>query len=130
MFEVQDWNDLVKTVYNKPYHFQQQDGCKQRGTFKFSVPLEDDPSDFEETENSMVVNGDDMGVSFKTWLETDPTLPVKHDTYGRGIEETNEQSDKDFVWERNFYPCVDMIIEDLASKGFLEDGDYMINVDW
>jgi hypothetical protein len=47
--ELQDWNDFVSKTYGKPYNFQQQDGCKPRGIFRFNVPLDED--DFFEDEN-------------------------------------------------------------------------------
>ena len=30
--EVRDWDNLVEKTYGKPYCFQQQDGCKERGS--------------------------------------------------------------------------------------------------
>ena len=30
-----DWDDFVKSVYKRPYKFQQQDGCKSRGIYSF-----------------------------------------------------------------------------------------------
>ena len=109
-----EWDDLVKSIYGKPYSFQQQDGCKERGTFHFSVPggtwdykntkLEDNDSD-----------NDEMGVSFQAWLDGIP-------------EEGNWRNT--MWWKRNFYPDVSMIIDDLYNKGHLEEGDYIIEMDW
>ena len=62
--EVNDWDKFVQKVYGKKYDFQQQDGCKSRGTYEFSVP----PTyvdDYEDDEIPIEVNGDEMGVSFK-----------------------------------------------------------------
>jgi len=132
LIEVRMWDDLVKKTYGKPYSFQQQDDCKPRGIFKFSVPSKWKPDDFENDEIPMVVNGSEMGVSFKAWLEKDPSLPVKVSAFDGSdtIVDTDSQSDKAIVWERNFYPNASMIIEDLAKKGLLEDGDYIIEIDW
>jgi hypothetical protein len=33
-------------------------------------------------------------------------------------------------WERNFYPDVQMIANDLHAKGLLDAGEYVINIDW
>lgn len=38
VIEVDDWNEFVKEFYGKPYNFQQQDGCKDRGVFHLEVP--------------------------------------------------------------------------------------------
>ena len=36
----------------------------------------------------------------------------------------------DLWWERNFYPNIQMVANDLHSKGLLEAGEYTINIDW
>lgn len=120
IIEVQDWDNLVTEVYGKPYSFQQQDGCKSRGIEYFDIPDEWGYFDFTEDSIPEVVNGDDMGVSFKAWLERDPKQPLAEAQAGR-IE---------LFWHRNFYPCVGMIIQDLHKKGILQDGSYGINIDW
>ncbi len=40
VIDVGDWDDLVTETYGRIYSFQQQDGCKERGTFQFEVPSE------------------------------------------------------------------------------------------
>lgn len=120
VIELNDWDKLVIDIYGKPYSFQQQDGCKDRGTYSFSVPL----MDIEDFEN---VNIDEypeygepklMGVSFESWL--------KHDISQYG----------NIVWERklwfhrHFYPDVSMIINDFHKRGILEEGEYIIDIDW
>ena len=74
MIDVQDWDDLVSSTYNKPYSFQQQDGCQDRGVFTLDIP-----SDWAEDEEATmhdkipeVINGEVMGVKFEKWLERDP----------------------------------------------------------
>ena len=64
-----------------------------------------------------------MGVSFKAWLERDPK------------QKLNDKVDRDnfslnLWWERNFYPSIDMIINDLHKKGLIEEGEYVIEIDW
>ena len=54
-----DWDDFVKSVYKRPYKFQQQDGCKGRGIYSFSVP----PCYIEDRDKSY-----DSGVSFDEYL--------------------------------------------------------------
>lgn len=117
-----DLDDLIKETYNKPYCYQQQDGCKSRGTESISVPTID-PEDYENTILECVINGDEMGISFETWLNTT-------------VEEVNAKhperypNQNDLWWERNFYPSIDMIVNDLYEKGLIEEGNYTIDIDW
>jgi hypothetical protein len=119
IIEVSDWDKVVKDTYGRPYSFQQQDGCKDRGTFEFTVPNR--AYDFRNDIVPEEVNCDEMGVSFSAWLKRDPKLPLV-------------DNDSDFSlklwWERNFYPEFQMIANDLHSRGLLEAGDYTINIDW
>jgi hypothetical protein len=117
--KVDDWDDLVESTYNKIYSFQQQDECKDRGIETIST--EDEEEDFENTEIPFEVNGEEMGVSFETWLNTSPEDTKKYFEF--------EYENKLF-WERNFYPHVSMIIKDLYKKGLIEKGEYDINIDW
>jgi len=116
--EVQDWDALVVETYGRPYSFQQQDGCKARGVWRFSVP--DEAEDYERDTIPEKINGDEMGVSFEAWLNGDPKASVA--------------GEKDYCiglwWDRNFYPDMQMIANDLHEKGLLEAGDYTINIDW
>jgi len=121
--DVQDWDDLVEKTYGRPYCFQQQDGCKERGTFEFSVPSRD-CYDFGCDTVPEKVNHEDMGVSFKAWLERDPEQLL--DT----ADEWERKNGLHLWWTRNFYPSVDMIIDDLHEKGLLDEGEYVINIDW
>lgn len=109
-----DWDKFVSAIYEKPYCFQQQDGCKSRGI----VPV-NQPEDFEDTTLPEIINGEEMGVSFKTWLECDPSEPSHFKPY-----------ELELWWERNFYPSLDMIINDLHERGLLDAGDYVIEIDW
>lgn len=118
MFDVDEWDDLVSSTYGRIYSFQQQDGCKDRGIYSFSIPYSE-PEDYERTEIPEKVNGEIMGVSFKTWLERDPDTPKFQHDYERTL-----------FWDRNFYPHVSMIIKDFEEKGILKEGDYIINIDW
>ena len=36
----------------------------------------------------------------------------------------------DLFWERNFYPNLNTVINDLYKKGLIEKDDYEINIDW
>lgn len=118
--EDQDLDRLVEETYGRLYSFQQQDGCKQRGVHNITVPVEY-PEDYENDSVPDIINGDEMGVSFKAWLERDPK------------EWKGKKEDKTFLdlfWHRNFYPHIDTVVNDLYNKGLIEKGDYTINIDW
>ena len=120
VIECGELDDLIQKTYGRPYCFQQQDGCKGRGNEYVIVP---DPNglDYENDSVKEEVNGPEMGVSFKAWLERDPkqTLPGREDAFGLSL-----------WWNRNFYPSVDMVLNDLHAKGLLPAGEYTINIDW
>lgn len=116
---VQDLDNLVVKTYNRPYNFQQQNGCQDRGTVHITVP--DTAYDFENDTIPEEINGDEMGVSFAAWLARDPK------------EWKGKKEDKTFLdlfWERNFYPELQMVINDLHAKGLFPAGDYVIEIDW
>lgn len=119
VIEVHDWDKLVTKTYGRPYNFQQQDDCKARGRVSITVP--DEANDYENDTIPEEVNGKEMGVSFKAWLERDPKK--KLDTGG-------SISGLTMFWERNFYPNVQMVANDLHEKGLLPAGEYTINIDW
>jgi hypothetical protein len=110
VIDVDDWDKLVFDTYGKPYSFQQQDGCKERQRVKITIP--DEAYDYENDTIPEVINGDEMGVSFKAWLERDPN------------------SARDIFWERNFYPDVQMIANSLYRMELIEAGTYTIDIDW
>ena len=122
MIDVHDWDEMVEKTYGRPYTFQQQDGCKERGIFNFSVPDRDD--DFENSTVPEIVNHGDMGVSFAAWLARDPKQPIK------GRDGKEDAFGLELWWARNFYPDVQMIANDLHAKGLLEAGKYTIDIDW
>jgi len=123
MIDVSDFDDLVVKTYGRTYSFQQQDGCKERGTYSFSVPILG-PCDFENDTIPEEVNGDEMGVSFKSWLERDPHQKLN------SSDEWEREHGLNLFWKRNFYPSVDTVIDDLYKKGLIEEGDYCIDIDW
>lgn len=112
-----DFDYLVETIYMKPYQFQQQDGCKDRGIVEFSVPM--DPDEEYDSQIPIKINGDKMGVSFDTWLN--------HDVNDKFFEEEWRNA---LFYERNFYPEFWKLVNDLHSKGHIEEGKYILNIDW
>ena len=115
-----DLDDLVVRVYGRPYSFQQQNGCKNRGEEEHVRVPTKNPEDYKKSSIPDVINGNEMGVSFAAWLARDPT-------------EWNGDKNKRFLdlfWERNFYPHVEMVLNDLHAKGLVKAGDYVIEIDW
>jgi len=119
VIDVSDWDNLVVETYKRPYNFQQQDGCKDRQRVRLTVP--EDAWDYDNESIPEEVNGEEMGVSFKAWLERDPKQELPNDKNSRSLE---------LFWERNFYPDVQMVANDLYTKGLIEAGDYVIDIDW
>ena len=120
IISVQDFDELVIANYGKPYSFQQQDGCKSRGMVPIAVP--ETVNNYDNDTIPEIVNHNEMGVSFKAWLERDPEqVLTSAPNYTVGLR---------LWWYRNFYPDVSMIINDLHSKGLLPAGDYLIEIDW
>jgi hypothetical protein len=94
--------------------------CRDRGIQYITIPV-NNPEDYKNNTIPEIVNASEMGVSFKAWLERDPKQP---------ISERSENWALEMWWERNFYPTIDMIINDLYEKGLVEAGNYQINIDW
>ena len=117
--DLQDWDSFVQKTYGRQYCFQQQDGCKERGTFDLTVPSS--PDDYENPSIPETLDTEEMGVCFASWLARDPKKPLQ-----------NQKSDYELEmwWDRNFYPNIHMIANDLYEKGLLEAGDYTIIIDW
>ena len=119
VIDVSDLDDLIEKTYGRPYSFQQQDDCKPRGTHDITVP--DGAEDFENDTIPEEINGQEMGVSFAAWLARDPK------------EWNGKAGDRMFLemfWQRNFYPNVQMVVNDLHAKGLFPAGEYVINIDW
>lgn len=120
LIDLNDWDELVTNTYGRMYSLQQQDGCKERGTEHITVPSP--ANDYENDSVPEEINGEDvMGVSFKAWLARDPQ------------EWNGDPEDKDFLdlfWERNFYPDMQTVANDLHAKGLLPAGEYVIEIDW
>ena len=114
----QDLDRIVTSTYGRSYCFQQQDGCKGRGTREVTVPT--DGYDYENDTVPEKVNHPEMGVSFAAWLARDPKQSLNGEE-GFGLE---------LWWARNFYPSLDMILNDLHDKGLIDAGEYMIQIDW
>lgn len=123
LIESYELDKFIEKIYGKPYSFQQQAGCIERGIHNIEIIGEkyESSDDLPDTVKEEI-NGDDMCVSFESWLKTDPS---EH-------KERNGWSDWEvkLFWARNFYPCLEDVMEDLCKKGHIKPGQYTINVDW
>lgn len=141
--DLNDWDHLVQEIYGKPYSFQQQEGCQERGLFHISVPSEDSEDEYMNNSIPEIINGNEMGVKFDVWLKRNPNEPLnptkqelKDCGYYWGKTEQDEtewkqsKSHINMFWERNFYPDIHTLANDLFNKGLIEEGAYVINIDW
>ena len=122
VIDCSDWDALVQETYGKTYNFQQQYDCQSRGMFSLTIPC-DNWEEEEEMHDSIPeeVNGEKMGVKFDLWLARDPKQPIPNQEYDWELE---------LFWERNFYPSVYTVANDLYKRGLIEAGDYSIKIDW
>ena len=143
IIELMDWDILVESTYNKIYSFQQQDEGQSRGIVYFSVPDKAYEEEMNDSIPEIINDEDNMGVKFNTWLQRDPNAPLnptdeelsKCNCYWGGSEKDtlewkNSKSNINLFWERNFYPDLQTVANDLYEKGLLEKGDYGIEIDW
>jgi hypothetical protein len=121
VIDVHDWNALVRRIYDKPYNLQQQDGCYNNGDlYDIEVDLNNKLDDVFEIDIPKEVNGDIQGVNFETWLKTDPLTHTPDWIQWR----------IDLFWERNFYPDINILAQDLCRKGHINEGSYSIKIWW
>lgn len=144
LIEVSDWNKLIQETYGKAYSFQQQDGCKPRGIETIQIPDELWGEDELEESIPEVINGEKrIGIKFDAWLKRDPKTPLNPTDkeldncnyyWGKTLEDRikykNDLTHIRLFWERNFYPHIQTIANDLYEKGLIEKGIYSINIDW
>lgn len=121
VIDLNEWDLLVSSTYGRPYSFQQQDDCRDRGSYRITIP--DEAEDFENEAVIEEVNGPEMGVSFAAWLARDPKQKLSDPT-------AQEAYCLELWWDRNFYPDVQMVANDLHAKGLIEAGTYTIDIDW
>jgi hypothetical protein len=121
-----DFSEFVTNTYGRPYKFQQQDGCRPRGVYWFDVPI-NQPFNYSNTSIPELVNGDEMGVSFEAWLNRDPQQRLND---GDEWDQEYPEYRIELFWHRNFYPHIEMIVADLHNRDLIEDGTYVIEIDW
>lgn len=143
MIEVSDWDELVSDTYGKPYSFQQQDGCQPRGVVNITIPDETYEEEMNDSIPEVINDEYEMGVKFDVWLKRDPNEPLnpskeelKKCNYYWGKTEEDEikwkqdESHINMFFERNFYPNIQTVANDLHKKGLIEAGEYSIRIDW
>ena len=142
MIDVSDWDELVSNTYGKIYSFQQQQGCQPRGIVNITIPAENWEEDEMNDKIPEIINDErNMGVKFDVWLNRDPKEILNpSDAELKACNYYYDSSDKkqwcedtshiNMFWERNFYPCLQSVANDLHKKGLIESGDYSIEINW
>lgn len=143
VFEVDEWNELIKSTYQKPYNLQQQEDCYDRGMITLIIPTPINKKSTKYKNIPELVNGEKMEVPLQVWLDRDPKSPLnpsdkelKNSPYffGKTKEDMDEYKNNIgniiLFWHRNFYPNLQEIANDLHSKGLLTSGEYGININW
>jgi hypothetical protein len=129
MIEVSDWDKLVSDTYGKPYSFQQQNGCQSRGIFHLTIPSDYTCEDEMNDEIPFKINGNEMGVKFKVWQDT--SIKDVNDTFEKINGKPESYSGQNSLfWDRNFYPDIHTVANDLHKRGLIEAGEYSIEIDW
>ncbi len=141
MIDSFDWDELVSDTYGKYYRFQQQQGCQPRGIVKLTIP--DENWEEEEMNDSIpeIINDErNRGVKFDVWLNRDPKAvlnpsdaELKSCNYYHSSNRKEWCEDIEHIrlfWQRNFYPCLQTVANDLYERGLIEQGDYSIEIDW
>lgn len=114
-----DWSNFVSHFYGRPYRFQQQNGCYERGNFYLSVPSEPDCDMNDQIPETLET--EEMGVKFEKWFERDPKMAVG---------EMTSEWEIALWWERNFFPDIQDVANDLYKRGELPAGEYVIDINW
>lgn len=142
MIDVNDWDELVSNTYGKIYSFQQQSGCQPRGIVNITIPDENWQEDEMNDKIPEIINDEiNMGVKFDVWLNRDPKAILNpSDAELKACNYYHDSSDRkqwceyashiNMFWERNYYPCLQSVANDLHKKGLIEAGDYSIKIDW
>lgn len=46
------------------------------------------------------------------------------------VDDWDRKNGLSLWWERNFYPSVEVVANDLHARGLLPAGEYTIDIDW
>lgn len=109
-----DFSRYVSEHYGRPYNLQQQgDMLGQESAVKLTVP---DPED-----------GEWEGMTMPTlvqWQEATPPGDHPEGGYDPNVSRENMR------WEREYYPQLEAVANDLHAKGLLDAGEYILFVSW
>lgn len=115
-----DFDDLVMATYGKSYSVQQQAGCRDRGVIDITVPSVYDYNDDYADNIEQAIADDLYGVKWDDWLNLDPN----------DLRLGEENWEREMNLQRNVYPPMHDLINDLYAKGLIEAGEYQIEIDW
>lgn len=65
----------------------------------------------------------EMGIKFEIWKNS------TFDEIKSNFPDDNDSAITTFI-ERNFYPAIQVVANDLYNRGLIEAGSYIINIDW
>lgn len=102
------FSKYVSELYGRPYQLQQQgDMLAQESSVALIVP---EPEDWNENP------------SLAEWLAATPP-----EEQGLGL---SELLNEEMRWERQYYPSLEAVGNDLHARGLLDVGYYIIHVSW
>lgn len=115
-----DLNKLVTETFKKPYNFQQQDNCRAKQTISITVPIKS-PTDFSNKKIPYDLNSEKKGIAFENWLKNSPKKTKPKFDYSW---------ENSLFWLRNFYPHLDMVLNNLHEKKLIDSGTYNLIITW
>lgn len=102
LIDESEFSALVTKIYGRPYRFQQQGDMKCQDTIEtFSVPSEE--------------YGGWTGPSLTEWQIAPPP---------------DGDFKEELRWHRDFYPELEVVVNDLYARGLIAAGDYALHVWW
>ena len=120
IIDMNDWDNLVEDTYNRPYFFQQQKDGRARGLYNLTIPSKSTNDDDMHDNIPDRKDTNIMGVKFQKWLKRNPKTALSN----------GDNTNLIFWWERNFYPCINEVANDLYKKGLIKAGNYQIDINW
>jgi hypothetical protein len=107
-----EFSRLVSETYGRPYQLQQQDNCMGQDEIE-RVTVPDEGIDIDDD------------ARFAEWRDADVPDPV-----GVLHGETRWDWEVELYWQREYYPPLQELVNDLHERGLLPQGDYVIHASW
>lgn len=121
MIDEAEFSELVTRTYQRPYRLQQQLGCMPSGTLiEFATPTTADATFYGDVESCQ------PAVTFNEWLMANPQAPAPGDDEYTSTKYANLH--RELYWERDFYPPLKDVVNDLHTRGLLPAADYIIYI--